>query len=163
MHGSERRCVRTSVTTANQRLSRLLYTTQTFQAATNGKYPSLPKNLTQGYHSIVTSPLLWHKFDNCLCNFLQSKVSYCLHVYFLWRHHLSLDKSENDQDSDSDWFTYCVDIWLLTSLLSLQYLSESCFGNDNKFGFHLHVQYPTFYSLKILFIQLFSLRCHPLP
>jgi hypothetical protein len=52
-----------------------------------------------------------------LCNFLQSKVSCCLHMYFLWRHHLPPDKSENDQDSDSDWFTYCIDIWLLTLLL----------------------------------------------
>jgi hypothetical protein len=43
-------------------------------------------------------PLLWHEFDNCLCNFLQSKVSCCLHMYFLWRHHLPPDKSENDQD-----------------------------------------------------------------
>jgi hypothetical protein len=24
------------------------------------------------------------------------------------------DKSENDQDSDSDWFTYCIEIWILT-------------------------------------------------
>ena len=26
-------------------------------------------------------------------------------------------------DSDSDWFTYCIDIWLSTLLFSLQYLS----------------------------------------
>jgi hypothetical protein len=32
-----------------------------------------------------------------------------------------------------DWFTYCIDMWLLKLLFSLQYLSESCFGNDNKF------------------------------
>jgi hypothetical protein len=83
---------------------------------------------------IFPLPLLWHEFKNCLCNFLQSKVSCCLHMYFLWRHHLPPDKSENDQDSDSDWFTYCIDIWLLTLLtFSLQYLSESCFGNDDKF------------------------------
>jgi hypothetical protein len=49
-----------------------------------------------------------------------------------------------------DWFTYCIDIWLL--LFSLQYLSESCFGNDNKFllpnpGVVLFFIYPTFYSL----------------
>jgi hypothetical protein len=31
-----------------------------------------------------------------------SKVSCCLHMYFLWRHHLPPDKSENDQGSDSD-------------------------------------------------------------
>jgi hypothetical protein len=28
-----------------------------------------------------------------------------------------------------DWFTYCIDMWLLKLLFSLQYLSESCFGN----------------------------------
>ena len=62
-----------------------------------------------------------------------SKVSCCLHMYFLWRHHFPPDKSENDQDSDYDWFTYCIDIWLLTLLFSPRYLSESCFGNDNTF------------------------------
>jgi hypothetical protein len=113
-------------------------------------------------------PLLWHEFDNCLCNFLQCKVSCCLHMYFLWRHHLPPDKSENDQDSDSDWFTYCKYMWLLTLLFSLQYLSESCFGNDNKCLIPnpwvvLFFIYPTFYSLKILFTQPFSLRCYPRP
>jgi hypothetical protein len=49
-------------------------------------------------------------------------------------------KSENDQDSDSDWFTFRIDIWLLTLLFSLQYLSESCFGNDKNFV------YPTLFS-----------------
>ena len=33
---------------------------------------------------------------------LQCKISCCLHMYFLWRHHLPPDKSENDDDSDSD-------------------------------------------------------------
>ena len=43
-------------------------------------------------------------------------------------------QSENDQDSDSDIvLTYCIDIWLLTLLCSLQYLSESWFGNNDKF------------------------------
>jgi hypothetical protein len=181
----------------------------------------------------------------------------CLHMYFLWRHHFPPDKSEIDQDSDSDWFTHCIrhsnspdftgslpkihaisrspdfseysgniiknykytvfsniivcldlfwscfmaiyritynnivpicrkrhfrrlnfyyffslnftssgwnvcciDTWLLTLLFSLQYLSESCFGNDNKFLLPnpwdvLFFIYPTltFYSLKILFTQ----------
>jgi hypothetical protein len=27
---------------------------------------------------------------------------------------LPCNKLENDQDSDSDWFTYCIDIWLTT-------------------------------------------------
>jgi hypothetical protein len=115
-------------------------------------------------------PLPWHEFDNCLCNFLQSIVSCCLHMYFLWKHHSPPDKSENDQHSDS-WLiysTYCIDIWLLTVLFSLQYLSESCFGNDNKLVlpnpwlvlFFIH---PTFYSFKILFTQPFSLQCHNPP
>jgi hypothetical protein len=73
-------------------------------------------------------PLLWHEFDNGLWNFRQYKVSCCLHMYFLWRHHLPPNKSENDQNSDSGWFKYCIDIWLLTLLFSLQYFSESCFG-----------------------------------
>jgi hypothetical protein len=114
-------------------------------------------------------PLLWHEFDNGLWNFLQSKVSCCLHMYFLWRRHLSPNKSENDRDSDSDWFTYCIDIWLLTLLFSLQYFGESCFRNDNKFLLpnpwvvKLFFIYPTFYSLKILFTQPFSLPCQPPP
>jgi hypothetical protein len=40
-----------------------------------------------------------------------SKVSCCLHMHFLWWHHLPPGKSENGQDSDSDWFTYCIDIY----------------------------------------------------
>jgi hypothetical protein len=100
---------------------------------------------------------------------IQSKVSCCLHMYFLCRHHLPSDKSENDQDSDSDWFTYCIYyIWLLTLLFNLRYFSESCFRNDNNFLlpnpwvvlFFIH---STFYLLKILFTQPFSLRCHSLP
>jgi hypothetical protein len=73
------------------------------------------------------------------------------------RHHLpSPNKSKNDQD-------ICIDIWLLTWLL--QYLSKSCFGNDNKFLLPNHwvvlfFIYPTVYLLKILFIQPFSLRRH---
>jgi hypothetical protein len=103
------------------------------------------------------------EFDNCLCNFLQSKVSCCCTC--LWRHHL-LEKSENDQDRDSVWFTCFIDIWLLTLLFSFQYLSESCFGNDNTFLLPnpwvvLFFINPTFYSLKILFTQPFTLRCHP--
>jgi hypothetical protein len=130
------------------------------------KYLPLAKNVTKripfSCHTCPL-PLLGHEFDNCLCNFLQSKISCCLHMYFLWRHHLPPDKSENDQDSDSDWFTYCIDIWLSTLLFTLQYLSESCFGNDNKFLLPnpwvvLFFIYPTFYSLKILFTQPFTLR-----
>jgi hypothetical protein len=66
------------------------------------KYPPLAKNFTKGWHSVVTY-VLYHfcdmyEFDNGLWNFLQSKVSCCLHMYFLWRYHLSRNKSENDQD-----------------------------------------------------------------
>jgi hypothetical protein len=63
------------------------------------KYPPLVK-IPFSCH-ICPLPLLWHEFDNGLWNFPQSKVSCCLHMYFLWRHHLSHNKSENDQDSDS--------------------------------------------------------------
>jgi hypothetical protein len=56
--------------------------------------------------------------------------------------------------------------WLL--LLSFQYFGESCFGNDNTFlspnpWVVFFFIYSTFYSLKILFTQPFSLRCHPPP
>jgi hypothetical protein len=89
-------------------------------------------------------------------------------LYFLWRHHLPCDKSENDRDSGSDWFTYCIDIWLLTLLFSFQYLSESCFGNNNLFLLPnpcivLFFIYPSFYFYKLLFTQPFSLWCHPSP
>jgi hypothetical protein len=83
----------------------------------------MAKNVTKGYYSVVTHVHLWHEFDNWLC-----KVSCCLHMYFLWRHHLPPDKSENDQDSDSDWFTYCIqsiDMWLLALLFITQ--PVSCF------------------------------------
>jgi hypothetical protein len=58
----------------------------------------------------------------CTCTFFGDTI--CL-----------LTKSENDQDSDSCRliYIYCIDIWLLTLLFSLQYLSESRFENDNKF------------------------------
>jgi hypothetical protein len=117
----------------------------------------LNKRIPFSCHTCPLS-LQWHEFDNGLWNFLQSKVSCCLHMYFLWKHNLFC---ENDQDSDSDWFTYCIDKWLLTLLFSLQYFSGSCFGNDNKFlllnpwvvFFHLpnllltqNFVYPTFFS-----------------
>jgi hypothetical protein len=58
-------------------------------------YPTSNINYKIKYPPLVVThicplPLLWHEFDNCLCNFLQSKVSCCLHMYFLWRHHLLL-------------------------------------------------------------------------
>ena len=47
----------------------------------------------------------------------------------------------------------------MTLLFRLQYLSESCFGNDNNFLVAnpcvvLFFIYPAFYSLKILFTQI---------
>jgi hypothetical protein len=59
-----------------------------------------------------------------LCNILQSKVSYCLHTYFLLSHHLPPDKLENGQDSH---IVLIYDCCLLTLLFSLQHVSESCF------------------------------------
>ena len=62
-----------------------------------------------------------------------------MRVYFLWRRHFPPDKSDNDQDSDSQLiYILYTDIWLLTLLFSLKYLSESCFENDNTF-----LLYPT--------------------
>jgi hypothetical protein len=86
-----------------------------FKCQLKNKYAPVAKKL---YKRIPFSchtcplPLLWHEFDNCLCNFLQYKVSCCLHMYFLWRHHLPPDKSENDQDIVTliEWFTYCIGI-----------------------------------------------------
>jgi hypothetical protein len=137
------------------------------------KYPPLTKNFTKRYQSVVTR-VLYHFCDMSLITDWEIFCSLKFHVvctctFFGDMHYLSPNKSENsDQDSDSDWFIYCIDIWLLTFLFSFQYFSESCFGNDNKFLLPnpwvvLFFIYPTFYSLKILFTQPFSLRCHPPP
>jgi hypothetical protein len=54
--------------------------------------PSMTKSFTKDTIQLHMSlPLLWHEFDNCLWNFLQSKASCCLHMYFLWGHHLCMD------------------------------------------------------------------------
>jgi hypothetical protein len=79
--------------------------------------------------------LYWENHSRWVCNFLQSKVSCCLHMYFLWRHHFPSDKSENDHDNDSDLHILLTYIWLFALLFSFQYLSESCFGNDNEFSY----------------------------
>jgi hypothetical protein len=73
-----------------------------------------------------------------LCNFQQSKVSCWLHMYFLWRHHLPPDKSENDQYSDSDSFTYCID--------NLTYDCRHCFYNiwaSHALELTINFHYPT--------------------
>jgi hypothetical protein len=136
------------------------------------KYPPLAKNFTNEYHSVVTH-VLYHFCDMSLITACEIFCSLKLHLvctctFFGDTICLDPNKSENDQDIDSDWFTYCIDIWLLTLLFSLQYLSESCFGNDIKLLLPnpwvvLFFIYPTFYSLKISFTQPFSLRCHPPP
>jgi hypothetical protein len=99
------------------------------------KYPPLAKTFTKGYHSVVTH-VLYNFCDMSLKTacaiFFSLKFMLSAHV-LSWRHHLPPDISENDQDSDSDWFTDCIDIRPLTLLFSLQKSSESCFGNDNRF------------------------------
>ena len=57
-----------------------------FEYQSKNKYPLLAKNVTEKYRSNCHTcplPLLWHEFNKCLCNFVQSKVSCCLHMYFL--------------------------------------------------------------------------------
>ena len=83
---------------------------------------------------ICPLPLLWHEFDNCLCNFLQSKVSCCRHMYFLWRHHLPPDKSENDQDKSlllcfSFTQLYCFVFHLPNLLLTQNFVYPTLFSS----------------------------------
>jgi hypothetical protein len=73
------------------------------------------------------------------CTILKFKVSCCLHMYFLWRHHLPRNKSENDQDSDSDWlidwFTYCIEIyncWHCFLVFNI-WVSRHALDHDNNF------------------------------
>jgi hypothetical protein len=128
-------------------------------------YPPLAKNRLQK-DTMQLSHMSFTTSVTRVCeNFCSLEVSCCLHMYFLWKHHLFC---QNDQDSDSDWFTYCSDKWLLTLLFIQQYFIESCFEIDNKFLLPnpwvvLFFIYPTFYLLKILFTQPFSLLCHPPP
>jgi hypothetical protein len=129
-------------------------------------YPPLAKNrLQKDTESLL--PLLWHEFDNGLWTFLQSKVSCCLHMYFLWKHHLFC---QNDQDSDSDWFIYCIDkchCWHCFSVNNILTVSHV-------FEMTINFYYPTlelfcfsftqpFTYLKFCLPNLFSLRCHPPP
>ena len=90
----------------------------------------------------------------CLWNFLQSKVSCCLHMYFLWRHHLPRDQSENDQDSDSDWL---ID-WLIDLRIVLTYDCWHCFLVFNIWVSHalemtINFYYPTLESFCFSFTQ----------
>jgi hypothetical protein len=110
-----------------QLLKKLKYFVPNLENQLKNKYPPLGKNVTEGYHSLVTH-VIYHFCDTSLITacaiYIQCKVSCCLHMYFLWRQHFPPDKSENDQDNDSDWCTYCIDIRPLTLLFSLQYLSD---------------------------------------
>jgi hypothetical protein len=107
------------------------------------------KNL-KWYHSIVTH-VLDHFYDMCFC-----KVSCCLHMYFLWWHHLPPDKSENDEDSDSDWLIYIL-YWHMTVDIKVFNIWVSHTLEMTIIFYYptleLFFIYPTFYSLKILFTQ----------
>jgi hypothetical protein len=76
-----------------------------------------PKTLQNGIFSCHTCPLP-HFCDTSLiihaCAIVLSCNCTCM--YFLWRQHLSPDKSENDQDSDADWFIYCIDICMTVDI-----------------------------------------------
>jgi hypothetical protein len=115
------------------------------------KYPPLAKNYTKGYHSVLTH-VLYHSYDTSLITACAIFCSLKFHVVRTCSvFGDSICVLTNDQDSD--WFTYCIDIWLMTLLKSL-------LPNPWVVLFFI---YPTFYSLKILFSQPFSLRCHPSP
>ena len=105
-------------------------------------------------------PLLWHEFDNCLCNFPQSKVSCCLHMYFLWSTIcLQTNRKMIKMVTPIIYILYWH-IWLLTlpfSSHALEMTINSYYTHPlSCFVFHL----PKL-LLKILFTQPFSIRCHP--
>jgi hypothetical protein len=106
------------------------------------------------FDSLITFGL-WN-----LLTFLQSKVSCCLHIYFLWRHHLymSPNKSENDEDSDSDWFTYCIDIWLLTLKFSVFNIWVG-----HALEMTINFYHPTFELFRFSFTQHFTHSKFSLP
>jgi hypothetical protein len=127
--------------------------------------------LTKCYHLFVTH-VLYHFCDMSLitacgifCNLKFHVLCTC--TFFGDSICLLTNRKMLKIAGESDWFIYCIDMWLLTLLFSLQYLSESCFGND-KFLLPnpwvvLFFNFPTFSSHKSLFTQPFSLRCHPAP
>jgi hypothetical protein len=82
------------------------------------KYPPLAKNFTRGYHSVVTY-VLYHFRDMSLIKYCEIFCSLkfnivCTCTFVGDSMHLSPNELENDQDSDSVWCTYCIDIWLTT-------------------------------------------------
>ena len=143
-----------------------------FTHTTWNVYPPLAKNFTKGYHSVVTH-VLYHFCDMSLITACAIFCSLKFHVvctctFFGDTICLLTNRKMIKIATLTDWLTYCIDIYLLTLLFNLQYLSKSCFGNDSKFLLPkpwvvLFFIYPTFYSLEILFTQLFSLRLHPPP
>jgi hypothetical protein len=131
------------------------------------KYPPLAKNVTKGYHfrcHTCPLPLLWHEFDNCLCNFLQSKVlglsnrnvlSFPEHGSFnYWRlksnvnSHMSIQYVKQSE-SLSYHFPICQD----TNSVS----KESTCADNIEF---LYFPFTQLFTHSILFTQPFSLRCH---
>jgi hypothetical protein len=116
-------------------------------------WQKLYKRIPFGCHTCPLPPL-WHEFHNCLCNFLQSKVSYCLHMYFLWRHHLPPDNSD----------------WLIDLHIVLTYDCWHCFLIFNIWVSHalemtINFYYPTPEFFCFLFTKPFthSKFCLPNP
>jgi hypothetical protein len=84
----------------------------------------------------------------------------CLHMYFLWRHHLSHNKSENDQDSDSE--------SLINSHIVLTYDCWHCFSVSNISLSHalemtIHFYSPTLELFCFTFTQPFTYSKFCLP
>jgi hypothetical protein len=78
------------------------------------KCPPLAKNCTKGYHSVVTH-VLYQFCDMSLITACAIFCSLTFHVVctctFFGDTICLLTNPENYQDSDSDWFTYCIDIY----------------------------------------------------
>jgi hypothetical protein len=124
------------------------------------KYPPLAKNFTKRYHSVVTHVpchfCMWHEFDNGLWNFLHSKVPCCLHMYFLWRHHLSPNKSKKIATLIDSHIVLTYDCWhyFLVSNISVSHAFEMIITQPlSCFVFHLpnllltqNFVYPTLFS-----------------
>jgi hypothetical protein len=126
------------------------------------KYPPLAKNVTKGLFSchICPLPLLWHEFDNGLWNFLQSKVACYLHMYFLWRHHLSRSQQIGK------WSRYWL--WLIYILYWHIYDCWHCFLVSNISVSHalemtINFYYPTLELFSFSFTQPFTYSKFRLP
>ena len=110
--------------------------TSNINSKINNPRPKTYKRIPFSCHTCPL-PLLWHEFDNCLYNFLQSKVSCCLHVYFLWRQHSLTDKLENDQNTVT-----LIDLHIvLTS--NCQFLVFNIWAKWKCGNMTIHFYYPT--------------------